>query len=262
MPLISVQGKKTYYAGNNNPGGYPVIFCHGSGGGHHHWLYQLKNLRRPVNPLAVDLPGHGRSDGDALNSVAAYRDWLHDFSRAIGCGRFIPAGHSLGGAIALDYAVHYPDNIPGLILVGTGSRLRVLPAFLDSLQEGNVPPELADFLYGPDADDELLTRGREEVASCAASVYYADLSACDCYDISSELPRISVPALVICGTDDRLTPVKYSRFLADNIPRSRIELIAGAGHMVMLEKPDPVNNAIQTFVDELRAGSVNNLNPF
>ena len=258
MPFVNVQGKKVYYAGDNSLGGSPVIFCHGSGGGHHHWLYQLKSLRNPVNPLAVDLPGHGRSEGDALHSVAAYRDWLHDFSQATGIKKFIPAGHSLGGAIALDYAIHYPDHTSGLILVGTGSRLRVLPAFLDSLREGTVPPDLADLLYSQEADEELLVKGREEVAACAASVYYADLSACDRFDISSELPRISVPALIICGTDDRLTPVKYSRFLADNIPWSRIEIIEGAGHMVMLEKPDQVNNAISAYVEELNADSNSN----
>ena len=258
MPFVNVQGKKVYYAGDNSLGGSPVIFCHGSGGGHHHWLYQLKSLRNPVNPLAVDLPGHGRSEGDALHSVAAYRDWLHDFSQAIGIDKFIPAGHSLGGAIALDYAIHYPDHTSGLILVGTGSRLRVLPDFLDSLREGTVPPDLADLLYSQEADEELLVKGREEVAACAASVYYADLSACDRFDISSELPRISVPALIICGTDDRLTPVKYSRFLADNIPWSRIEIIEGAGHMVMLEKPDQVNNAISAYVKELNTDSNSN----
>jgi len=258
MPFVMVHNRKVYYAGDNSLEGSPVIFCHGSGGGHHHWLYQLKNLQNPVNPLAVDLPGHGRSEGDALHSVSAYRDWLHDFTQEIGIERFIPAGHSLGGAIALDYAIHYPDHTMGLILIGTGSRLRVLPAILDVLREGQVPPDFVDFLYSPAAEDELRVRGREEVAACAASVYYADLNACDRFDISSELPRISVPALILCGTDDRLTPVKYSRFLADNIPWSRIEIIEGAGHMVMLEKPDQVNSAIRAFVAELDTGSKEN----
>ncbi len=254
MPFVNVDGKKTYYAGDNSHSGTPVIFCHGSGGGHHHWIYQIKNLKKRVNPLAVDLPGHGRSEGEALNTVSAYRDWLHSFRQATGIDWFIPAGHSLGGAIALDYALHYPDHTLGLILVGTGSRLRVVPAFLDALREGTVPLDLADLLYSREASVELLNKGREEVKACAASVYYADLSACNSFDVSGELFRINVPALIICGADDRLTPVKYSQFLADNIPRSRIVIIEGAGHMVLLEKPDPVNESIYSFVAEL-AGS-------
>jgi pimeloyl-ACP methyl ester carboxylesterase len=255
VPYINVDGRKTYYSGDNSREGTPVVFCHGSGGGHHHWLFQIRDLKKPINPLAVDLPGHGHSEGDPLNSVADYRDWLHSFSQAAGIGNFIPAGHSLGGAIAIDYALHYPDHILGLILVGTGSRLRVLPAFLDALREGKVPLDFADFLYGPDAAEELREKGREEVASCAASVYLADLSACDHFDVSSELPRISKPALIICGTEDRLTPVKYSRFLDEKIPWSRIEIIEGAGHMVMLEKPLEVNRAIVRFVEELATGN-------
>ncbi len=254
MPYINVDGRKTYYSGDNSREGTPVIFCHGSGGGHHHWLFQIRDLKKPVNPLAVDLPGHGSSEGEPMNSVAAYRDWLNRFRQAAGIENFIPAGHSLGGAIAIDYALHYPGQIMGLILVGTGSRLRVLPAFLDALREGTVPPDFADFLYGPDAADDLREKGREEVKSCSPDLYYADLSACDHFDVSSELPGIDKPALIICGTEDRLTPVKYSRFLEEKIPWSRIEIIEGAGHMVMLEKPAQVNRAITRFVEELAAG--------
>jgi pimeloyl-ACP methyl ester carboxylesterase len=251
MPYVTVENKQTYYAGDYSQPGMPLIFCHGSGGGHHHWLYQLKSLSGKVNPIAVDLPGHGRSEGKPFNSVALYRDWLHSFSQAAGLDPFIPAGHSLGGAVALDYALHYSDHIYGLILVGTGSRLRVLPAFLDTLRDGTVPADFSAFLYGPAASEELLEKGREEVASCAADIYYADLSACDQFDVSSELQQIGKPVLIICGTEDRLTPVKYSYFLAEKLPWSRIEIIEGAGHMVMLEKPEAVNEAIVRFINEL-----------
>jgi len=251
MPCLKVNSKPVYYAGDHSLPGVPIVFCHGSGGRHHHWLYQLKGLKGKANPIAVDLPGHGRSAGQPLHSVALYRDWLHQFSQAAGLDQFIPAGHSLGGAIAIDYALHYPEQVTGLILVGTGSRLRVLPAFLEALRAGTVPADFSDFLYGPAAPEQLLTKGREEVASCAPEIFYADLSACDNFDVSPQLPRITIPALIICGTEDRLTPVKYSRFLEEQLPWSRIEIIEGAGHMVMLEKPEAVNEAINRFITEL-----------
>jgi pimeloyl-ACP methyl ester carboxylesterase len=255
MPYLNVDNTKVYYAGDNSLPGLPIVFCHGSGGGHHHWLYQLKGIAGQANPLAVDLPGHGRSEGQPFTSVARYRDWLHQFSLAAGLDAFIPAGHSLGGAIAIDYALHYPEQVTGLILIGTGSRLRVLPAFLEALRAGDVPADFSDFLYGPAASELLLAKGREEVASCAAEIFYADLSACDLFDVSIELPRINKPALIICGSEDRLTPVKYSRYLEDQLPWSRIEIIEGAGHMVMMEKPDAVNKAIKHFVTELTGES-------
>jgi pimeloyl-ACP methyl ester carboxylesterase len=253
MPYLEIDHTRYYYAGNLNNKGIPVVFCHGSGGGHHHWAYQLKELKGKVNPVAVDLPGHGRSGGEPASSVAVYRDWLRRFTREAGIGPFVPAGHSLGGAIVLDYAMHYPEDIPGFILVGSGGRLKVLPAFLDLLKEGTVPPLLCDYLYGPEAGEEMLRLGREEVLNTDAKVYYADLSACNEFDILDKLHQISRPALLICGSEDRLTPVKYSRYLEDKLPESQVVVIENAGHMMMLEKPAALNRAVTAFIERLTA---------
>lgn len=251
MPYLELDGKRAYYAGDVNQKGLPVLFCHGSGGGHHHWLYQLKNLQVALNPLAVDLPGHGRSEGSPADSIAVYRDWLYRLTEILNLGPFVPAGHSMGGAIALSYALQYPDGVRGVILVGSGARLRVLPAFLKTLKEGSIPAALTDYLYGPEAPDELVKRGRKEVESAEASVYYADLSACNNFDIMKELPQINQPALMICGSEDQMTPVKYSLYLEEKLPRGQVSVIEGAGHMVMLEKPDEVNRAIINFIGQL-----------
>ncbi len=254
MPYITLNGKQVYYAGDSNREGVPVLFCHGSGGGHHHWNYQLKGLRGKVNPLAVDLPGHERSEGPPAEDISLSRKWLHCFTQAVQLGPFVPAGHSMGGAIALDYTLHYPDEVLGLILIGSGGRLRVLPAFLEQLSKGIVPTVLADYLYGPEASDDLLKKGREEVESTAAATYYADLCACDKFDVMEKVSQISQPVLMICGSEDLLTPVKYSRYLEEKLPLGKVEVIAGAGHMVMLEKPDSVNQAIAEFIGHLASG--------
>ncbi len=250
MPYAEFDGKRYYYAGDAQKDGVPIIFVHGSGGGHHHWLYQIKKLNGNINALAVDLPGHGRSEGEPSNEIPVYRDWLHRFKNAVGLDRFIPAGHSLGGGIALAYALQYPEDTLGLILVGTGGRLRVLPAFLEALREGVLPPAFNDYLYSPEVDEELIERGREEAKNTPASIYYADLSACDKFDIMKELHRIIQPAQVICGSEDRLTPSKYSQFLGEQLPQARVEIIPGAGHMVMIEKPHAVNDTISDFISE------------
>ncbi len=251
MPYLEIDKKKAYYSGNKNRNGIPLLFCHGSGGGHHHWHYQFKALPPSVNPLAVDLPGHGRSEGAALDCISLYRDWIHRFSRALEIQNFILAGHSMGGAIALAYNLQYPEEVRGLILAGTGARLRVLPAFLEELRQHNVPETMLEYLYAPDAPEELLNLGRREMENTDPAVYLADLTACDNFDIKDNLHQIEVPGLIICGSEDRLTPVKYSQFLKEKLPQSRLEIIDGAGHMVMLEKPETVNRSIAQFIEEV-----------
>lgn len=251
MPYIEIRGKRFFYAGDPGKAGVPVVFCHGSGGSHRHWLYQLKGLGGKANPLAVDLPGHGLSGGEPADNIAAYRSWVHDFRNALDLEPFILGGHSMGGAIALDYALQYPEELAGLILVGTGGRLRVAPAILKSFRSGQVPPSMIDFAYGPEADAELLEKGRSEMAVTPASVFLADFTACDRFDVMEQLHRIDLPSLIICGSDDRLTPVKYSRFLKEHLSRGELVELAGAGHMVMLEAFMEANAAISRFVQNL-----------
>lgn len=250
MPLLEMEGKKYYYAGDAGRKGIPLLFCHGSGGGHHHWHHQLKNLPPETNPLAVDLPGHGRSEGAPAGDIAANRNWLHRFVKNLGLEPFVAAGHSMGGAIALDYALNYPEQTRGLILVGSGARLRVKPAFLEELKQDRVPQELLDYLYGPDASEQLISLGRREMENTDPAIYRADLTSCDRFDVMEQLGRIAAPTLLICGSEDRLTPVKYSQFLKDKIPVSRLAVIRDAGHMVMLENPEEVNRAIARFIKE------------
>lgn len=255
MPYIYVKDLKVFYTGDLEAAGIPVLFCHGSGGRHHHWAYQIKGLKgKGINPLAVDLPGHSRSKGLPFNKINNYRDWLRCFARAAALDQFIVAGHSMGGAIALSYALEFPDEVAGLILVGSGGRLRVLPALLEALKDGTVPPSFADYLYSPNTADGLVENGKKEIAETAASIYYADLTACDKFDVMDSLPNIDKPVLIICGGEDRLTPVKYSTYLQQALPKAELVIIDGAGHMVMLEKPDEVNSAIIAFVNTMNTG--------
>lgn len=251
LPYQKIDRHNIFYTGNVKREGVPVLFCHGSGGAHHHWVYQLKGLNDKINPLAVDLPGHGRSEGLPANSIRDYREWLHIFCRSIDLGSCVLGGHSMGGAITLDYVLNYPDQLLGMILIGTGGRLRVLPDFLETLRKGTVPKSLVDYLYEPGVPLELLEKAAQEIESTNASVYYADLSACDHFDVMNELNRVTHPSLIICGSNDRLTPLKYSMFLKEKLVNSSLIEIPDAGHMVMLEKPDAVNQAINSFVAQL-----------
>ncbi|MDY6826254.1 MAG: alpha/beta hydrolase [Bacillota bacterium] len=248
MPYLDLERGHCFYAGNNNCGGMPVLFCHGSGGGHHHWLYQLQSLEKICNPVAVDLPGHGRSEGKPAESIDQYAAWLYQVIQSLGLKSPLVAGHSMGGAVTLTMGLRYSSSIGGLILLSTGCRLRVLPDLLDSLKAGRIPAQLNDYLYSPDVPEALLRMSRRELENADPSIYYADLNACNNFNVTEKLSSIALPTLIICGSDDRLTPPKYSHFMKDTIPCSSLEIIPGAGHMVMLEQPDKVNRVISRFV--------------
>ncbi len=248
MPYIDVDSNKTYYTGNLKNEGIPIIFIHGSGGGHHHFGYQVNYLNKYTCPIAIDLPGHGKSGGEAFHNIANYRDFLHAFIKKGINKPYIIAGHSMGGAIALDYALKYDHNLLAIILISTGSRLKVLPDLLQSLSEGIIPNNLSKYLYAETAPGDLVERGKIELESTSPAVLYADFLACNSFNVTNRLYEITIPAHIICGTADRMTPLKYSQFLQKELENSSISKVDDASHMVMIEKPNEVNIAIQQFI--------------
>ncbi len=248
MPRIDIEGTVCFYAGNAAAPGPPLLFCHGAGGCHRHWLNQVEELKGQAAALALDLPGHGASGGEPAAEVAVYREFLHRFSAALGLKHFILAGHSMGGAVALDYALHYSDSLKGLILAGSGARLRVAQPLLEALQCGKAPPGLIEFAYGPAAPAELLETARQELLQVPPQTYLADFTACNNFDCMERLVEITAPVLLICGKEDRLTPPKYSHYLVERLPQAELVEVEGAGHMVMLEAPQRVSGAISSFL--------------
>lgn len=236
------------------PQGPAVIFSHGAGGTHRHWLPEVVGAGTMVQAYALDLPGHGRSGGSGRDTVAGYAEVIHGLVEALGLDRVVVGGHSMGGAIAQTFALTYPDRCAGLILTGTGARLRVLPAILEGvLTDLETTVDLVrEYAYGPAASADLLRLGREEMLRNDPQVFHDDFLACDRFDVMDRLGEIQVPTLVLCGTADKLTPPKYSRYLHEHISNSTLTLIEGAGHMVMLEKPGEMNEAIARFLQDVR----------
>lgn len=228
----------------------PVIFIHGAGGNGTLWHNQLLGLARVCTPLAVDLPGHGSSEGEAADRISTYREQIKDFIESAGLSKAVLCGHSMGGAIAMDCALNYPENLAGLILVSTGARLKVAPKILETYREGKQNLSLAKHLYGPDAREELVREGEKMLAETPPEVSYSDFTACDQFDAMEEISNIDLPTLVLCGEQDAMTPPKYSRSLAEKIPGARLELFPTGGHMLMQEQADQVNKAISRFLQD------------
>ncbi len=226
-----------------------MVLVHGSGATHDHWRYQ----RELPDTVALDLPGHPQGEG--MQSVADYARWLHEELDRRGLERPILVGHSLGGAVVQQLALDRPGRARALGLVGTGARLRVMPGVLDLIRAdfAAAAPQFMELAYAAGVDEAEKARDVARMIELGADVSWGDLHACDQWDVMPRLGEIRVPALVVCGTEDRLTPLKYARYLAEHLPDARLVTVEGAGHMVMVERPADVNAALERFREELDA---------
>jgi pimeloyl-ACP methyl ester carboxylesterase len=161
----------------------------------------------------------------------------------------------MGSAIAISLALDYPEHVLGLGLVGAGARLRVNPVLLESAASPttfySAVETVVQWAFSPQAPEQLTSLATRRMAETRPSVLHSDFIACAAFDETERIAAIHQPTLVICGQDDKMTPLRYSQFLADTIPNAELEVIPEAGHMVMLEKPLAVATALANFLDDI-----------
>ena len=256
MPIVQSNGKQISYVtgrGGIREGLRTLVFVHGSGGSRLHWNYQRQFFEKSYNVVIVDLPGHGKAGSEGEDSVRAYAKHLLHLLRGLPGDMFCLFGHSLGGAIVQEFTLLYPQYVEALVLVGTGARLRVLPEILGGVQERfeETVRLICDYAFSKKTSPDLIQKGVEAMLETRTTVLYGDFAACNRLDIMDRVGTIRIPTLVVCGSDDLLTPPKYAHFLAEKIPGARLEIIDGAGHMVMIEKPDEFNNRVMEFLETM-----------
>ena len=231
----------------------PVIFIHGAGGNHLSWPPQLRRLPDQYI-FAPDLPAHGKSEGIGHHAI---EDYVHDilaFMSEIGIYSAVLAGHSMGSAVALSAALHFPEHVTALGLIGSGARLPVAPTLLRAASNPSAFESAVQMIN--DASFSLQSGRVKELSTqrmmeTRPAVLYGDLMACDAFDVRDQLGNLLIPTLIICGREDRMTPLHYSEFLRDHIAGARLEVIPNAGHMVMLEQPDRISDVIADFLNSI-----------
>jgi pimeloyl-ACP methyl ester carboxylesterase len=249
MPVC--EGFYYYHHEGGDPDKPPVLFLHGLGGSNLDWPPDLRRLAG-ARVFVPDLPGHGRSQGIGWQSIPDYVKSIISFMDAVQLRRALIVGHSMGGAIALQMALQHKGRVAGLGLISTGARLPIPSSVLTNAAN---PATMAlaietmlGYFFGPDTTSAIRTAVAQGLSATRPAVLNGDLLACDGYDATKLLRRVRVPVLVICGTEDRLTPQQYSQALAGKIPGAALQTLDRGSHMVLLEQPRRIAGLLSVFL--------------
>lgn len=249
MPEIKTERGTVWYADHrkNKTIQGDLILIHGAAGSHLAWPGQLRRL----GALALDLPGHEKSPGTGRDDIKAYAADVLAFMDALDIERAVLVGHSMGGAIVQTIALDKPERVTGLVLIGTGAKLAVNPEILDNVKDRaeKVGSQLKDWMWADETPEAIRQMSFEQFLKIDPQVIYGDYYACTQFDVRDRLSEITTPTLVIGGSEDFMTPLKFSKYLAEHIANAELVTIEGGGHMMALEKPQVVTDAITSWLE-------------
>lgn len=251
MPIIKTERAELFYTDyRKDKNAAPLLLIHGAGGHHEDWPLVL---RESANVIAVDLAGHGKSPVPARTSVADYAVDMISLLDALEIEQAIIAGHSMGGAISLSLALDYPQRVKAMILVGTGAKLAVNPTIINGLLDK--PEETARMVikwaWAKHIPDKIKEESVQELLKTPVEIIRGDYLACDGFDVRERLGEITIPTLILAGTQDKMTPFDWSKTLVDNIPNAKLEMIENGGHMFPLEQPEKIRDVIISWIENL-----------
>lgn len=256
---LEVSGELIYCYTNNrdiDPAKESVIFIHGSGMDHTVWTLAARHFaRHGRNVVAVDLPGHGRSQGKLRPSIEAMSDWLLALMDALGIEQAALAGHSLGSLVAMDSAARYGERVRGIALVGTTAPMPVSDAILEAARENDHAAfdMLTQWgyskrhLYGGNRNSGIWMVGNtlRLYERSAPGVLFNDMNACNNYIVGLERAhQVQCKTVMILGEEDRLTPTRGTGPLQQALAHADVVVLPGAGHTIMAEEPNALLDAL------------------
>jgi pimeloyl-ACP methyl ester carboxylesterase len=262
--LINGHRAYAYTGGKSFDAALPTaVFIHGAQNDHSVWALQTRYFaHHGFSVLAVDLPGHGRSEGEPLESIEALSDWLRALLDTAAVRQTILIGHSMGSLIALETAARAPEKINGVALVGTAYPMKVSSALLEAARDheqraidmvniwshsgiAQKPSAPGPGFYVQGGSRRLMqhiSRGNP------AKVFYTDFSACNAYEGGeAAAAALHCPALFVLGKKDMMTPAKAAGSLISKLPTAEVVQIDACGHALMAEQPDQVLDSLFRF---------------
>ena len=234
-----------------DPAKSTIVFIHGAGGSSAFWSAQVQGLDARANTVALDLPGHGRSGGNGKTKIEDYVQAVIDFIKQVDMPTPIPCGLSMGGAITQQLLLNCPDQFKAGILISTGAKLKVAAAIFEAIENdyNGFVDMVGKLAASKKAGPGLVQSIKDEMTRCKPEITYGDFKACNRFNIIERLSSIKIPVLVVSAQDDKLTPPKYADVLEKTIKNAARAHIMDAGHVVPIEKPAEVNQAIMEFLD-------------
>lgn len=271
--FVSVNGIDTYYERYGS--GPPLILIPPGGSHTSTWRFNIDALCRSHEVWTFDLPGSGYSDKPAAFPYThkSYAEFVRDFMTAFGIPKAVVAGQSLGGTVALEFALDFPEKTAGIVLIDSGGypngaalgplnplRHRATHAILMSLSSypAVVKAFFSQIYYNPRsfARDSAIVAEICKINRTpnARSAWFWMLRALR-FDFAipdvSRIRTVSVPTLIVWGRNDRVVPVSTAARFHHDITASQLVVIDDAGHSVHEEQPEAANRAITSFLDSI-----------
>ena len=236
-----------------------IIFIHGSGLSHITWVLQTRYFAfHGYSVLAIDLPGHGYSEGPALESIEEQGKWIADIIDSVGVKEASLVGHSQGCLVVMECASQFPDKIRSIGLMGGAGAIPMNPELLQLAEKGDPKAVdlMMDWVHGPLGHKgghpvpglSHMGMGNQLVSSNNNGTLGVDFNACDQYtNGEAAASNIKHPTLCIIGKHDKMTPKKVGVELASKIKDSKSVILEESGHMSVLETASDTKNLLKDF---------------
>ena len=289
MPKVTIKNHQISYSFNGISGdiGSPkIVLIHGAGGQEIDWPMAWRSPKDQTKAMgltpsnhgvarlfnaglddysiyAVDLPGHGKSEGKSKSSIDEYSNDIIDFIDAMELENVCLVGHSMGAAIALNASLNQHWRICSVVAIGGAGKMIVNDAILEGLKNNfeTTVDSIVKYSWhkktGAVADSEQMAgyfreKAKQRMLDAGSKTVHGDFLACSNFDLSARLEEIAVPVLVIASDCDRMVPLKVSREMAEKLPNSEFVSLENCGHFQHIEQTAKVAGELVTFLSKLR----------
>jgi pimeloyl-ACP methyl ester carboxylesterase len=258
-------GDRWSYMEAGRTGAPAIVLLHGVGANSMHWRYQLAGLSDAFRVIAWNAPGYILSDAFKTEwpTCQDYSDALADFLAAVKLDRVNIVGNSFGSRVAQCFAIHQPSRVIKLAMTGTGIGPKGMPeeerAKIVATREGQIAKGGYGFgarvnaLLGKNASEQTINLVRDVVRATSPRgfMHGVKLGMVDGYDPETVAAKVTAPVLMISGSEDRVNPIdKNAAILAKAMPKAKLEIIEGIGHLPEVEAPDRINAMLRAFFAE------------